>query len=109
MLIMRAMAIIATMALQLSIFTCGLNIHVDGFADTSAPSICQIQDQQDENAPDSFDLGCALHAAHVFTATEFHSVAMHAPIEKKPTLTFEKVAFKDVLHDIDHPPASLHS
>lgn len=106
---MRAMALIAILALQLSFFTCGLDIHVDTIADNAGPSLCQTQDHQHEGAPASFDLGCELHAAHVFTATEFHSVATHAPSSEKPFPGFVQLSLKDVLHAIDHPPSSLHS
>ncbi|HKI62306.1 MAG TPA: hypothetical protein VKA31_08440 [Mariprofundaceae bacterium] len=106
---MRTLAFILTLALQLSVFTCGIEVHADEAPGNSSPTGCQVQHQHDNPNPAAPDLGCELHAAHVFTAEDIYSVTVDAPISEKVTPTLAALSLKNILPYIDHPPSILHS
>ncbi|MDQ6959515.1 MAG: hypothetical protein Q9M27_00680, partial [Mariprofundaceae bacterium] len=64
---MRALALIAFMGLQLSMFTCGMEIHIDHL-DGTASQITHLHHDADDQGNGLMDKTCQMHAsAHVFT------------------------------------------
>jgi len=63
---MRTLALIAFMGLQLSMFTCGIDIHVD-HPDSAAGQITQLHNGTNGQETGLMDEACQIHASsHVF-------------------------------------------
>jgi len=67
---MRTLALMAFLALQLSVFTCGFDIHAHAM-DADIGHIAEhLHDENDNHEQDSTDHGCHVHASHAFTTSD---------------------------------------
>jgi len=63
---MRIFALLAFVALQLSIFTCGTNIHAHSLVDSGGSHLAQQDSTPDSPKHTPVDQSCQIHASHVF-------------------------------------------
>jgi hypothetical protein len=106
---MRALALIAFFALQLSVFTCGFDIHVHAMESDLGHVAEHLHDKNDTHEQDSTDQGCHVHASHTFA--EF-GVAQHETTPLLATMhqyALIDVSIKNLPFLIEHPPKPLHS
>jgi len=104
---MRTLVLLACFALQLSVFTCGFDIHVHAMEFGLDHVVEHSHDGKGKHKQDSEEHGCHLHASHTFTtcAVKHHLniadlfVADHDLLVK---LNLKKISFQ-----IEHPP-KLH-
>lgn len=103
---MRALALIAFVSLQLSMLTCGIDIHVHGLDDAQT-RIAHHQDGANGQGSGLIDHACHLHATHVFLDQKPYTLDT---IELFPELAHDLAAlnFTSVPHLIEHPPKHLH-
>ncbi len=102
------MAVFAFVALQLSVFTCGLDIHVHLPVQSSmAEAGLDAAPSTPVPSPEPLDHQCHVHAAHTFAV---HGPALAAPVAvsgfaPKPEPT--SLNFRQLSFFIDHPPKLL--
>ena len=107
---MRLLALLACMALQLSVFTCEFDIHVHAAGIDNGHIAEHLHDDgADHNQDDSHDHGCHVHASHTFTMLEVEHIT--APLIASTVQQFVSPGFhlKSLPFLIEHPPKSLHS
>jgi len=105
---MRILALIAFMGLQLSMFTCGIDIHVDHLDGTTS-QLAHLHDGKGAPGHGLMDQTCQIHAAsHVFTDQEPFILGKPemppVPIGHLATLNIVSIP-----HLIEHPPKLLYS
>ncbi|MDQ6959212.1 MAG: hypothetical protein Q9M24_08905 [Mariprofundaceae bacterium] len=103
---MRALALIAFMGLQLSMFTCGTDIHIDHLDDTTS-QIVHSHNGADQGTG-LMDLVCQIHASHVFTEQK---TFIMGDSESLPERLYHLATLNivNVPHLIEHPPRFLYS
>jgi len=103
---MRALALIAFMGLQLSMLTCGIDIHVDHL-DGSTSQVAKLLGDKSPPGHGVMDQTCQVHASHVFTDQKLLvlGVSERPPERIYPLETLNLVS---IPHLIDHPPKSLN-
>ncbi len=106
---MRALALIAFMGLQMSMFTCGIDIHVDGQGSSTTNQIVHLHNTANDQGTGLMDRACQIHAAsHVFADQKpfilGDSETPLGQIYHLATLNFGNVPYL-----IEHPPRFLHS
>jgi len=106
---MRSLAIMAFLALQLSVFTCGFDIHVHAAGIDEGHIAEHLHDNDADHEQDSHDHGCHVHASHAFTMSAAEHVGI-TPITNAP-LHFSLSGFhlKNLSFLIEQPPKPLHS
>ena len=107
---MRLLAFMAFMALQLSVFTCGFDIHVHAAGIDNGHIAEHLHDNgADHKQDDSHDHGCHVHASHAFTMLEMEH--LDAPPIASTVQSFVSPGFdlKSLPFLIEHPPKLLHS
>ncbi len=104
---MRTLALIAFLGLQLSMFTCGIDIHMDHM-DGTAGQIAHSRSDESGHGADSMDRVCQIHASsHVFTDQAPFSMRDAAtPPERIYHLA--TLSLVNIPHLIEHPPRLLH-
>lgn len=106
---MRSLALMAFLALQLSVFTCGFDIHVHAAGIDEAHIADHLHDDGADHEQESHDHGCHVHASHTFTMLESEVVGV-TPIASTPQQhTLSGFHLKCLPFLIEHPPKSLHS
>jgi len=104
---MRILALIAFMGLQLSMFTCGIDIHVDHLDGTTS-QIAHLHDGKGIPGHGLMDQACQIHASHVFTDQKpFILDNLEIPPERIDHLATLNLV--NVPHFIEHPPKLLYS
>ncbi len=106
---MRVLALMAFLALQLSVFTCGFDIHVHAM-DSGVSHIAEhSHDKNGKHNPDSASHSCHLHASHSFAVpnVEQHE---HAPrVSTSYHYMLADLNLKKLSFLIEHPPKLQHS
>ncbi len=104
---MRALALIAFMGLQLSMFTCGMDIHVDHPDDVTS-QITRSHDGKGYPGHGLMDKACQIHASsHVFADQKpFVLDASKTLPERIYHLAMLKLV--SIPYLIEHPPRLLH-
>ena len=106
---MRALALIAFFALQLSVFTCGFDIHVHAMESDLGHVAEHLHDKNDNHEQDSTDHGCHVHSSHAFAEFEVEQhekTSLLAIMHQYPLID---VSLKNLSFLIEHPPKPLHS
>lgn len=106
---MRMVAMMAFFALQLSVFTCGFDIHVHAMNSDVSHIAEHAQDKDGHHNPDSSHHGCHLHASHTFAAADEADhvkapLVMEEQYHQLLALDLRTLPFR-----IEHPPKPLHS
>ena len=106
---MRALALIAFFALQLSVFTCGFDIHVHAMDSDVSHIADHSHDENGKHNPDSAHHGCHVHASHTFAASD---VKHHENAPLASNVHYYILAdlnLKSLSFLIEHPPKFQHS
>ena len=104
---MRILALIAFVALQLSMFTCEDGIHVHGM-DGETGHFTQHQDESGENGADLLvDQACQLHASHIFLHQGVCDLEADEAIPEQ-RFSLASLSLINSPRLIEHPPKQLH-
>ncbi len=105
---MRALALIAFLALQASIFTCGIHIHVDHLQTQTAPETVAQQDAGKMPLGHGLmDRNCQIHASHIFMEQEVFELGA-CTLPQRPIHSHQSLYLARSFHRIEHPPKTLH-
>jgi len=104
---MRSLAVVAFLALQLSMFTCGYDIHQHDVGGETG-HIAHHQHDTGNHGDSLIDHSCHLHASHIFLEPKLYSQEKPETSLKR-AFTFVSLNFKSIPYLIEHPPKSLHS
>ena len=104
---MRAIALVAFMALQLSMFTCGMNIHVHHI-DAADTYIAQQDGKAGSSGIMLLDTTCQIHASHVFL--DDSPCQQATPLVRVgQRFALAALAIVSIPHRIEHPPKPSYS
>jgi len=107
---MRALALMAFFALQLSVFTCGFSIHVHAAGIDGGHIAEHIHADGADHEQDSHDHGCHVHASHSFTKSDEKQIGSSIPVASTPQhFVLAGRYLKNLPSLIEHPPKALHS
>ncbi|OIO73073.1 MAG: hypothetical protein AUJ57_04885 [Zetaproteobacteria bacterium CG1_02_53_45] len=106
---MRALALMAFLALQLSVFTCGFDIHVHAAGIDEGYIAEHLHDDGADHEQGSQDHGCHVHASHTFTMTEDKQVDSALVTITPQHFVLAELYVKNLPLLIEHPPKSLYS
>jgi len=105
---MRALALIAFMGLQLSMFTCGIDIHVDHLDDTTS-QIAHLGDSKGSPGHGLMDNTCQMHASsHVF-ADQKPFILGNSEAPPRRIYRLATLNLISVPRLIEHPPRFSYS
>jgi len=100
---MRAVALVAFMALQLSMFTCGMNIHLH-YIDAGGTHIVSQDDKSDSTGTALADTTCQIHASHVFLDDSLRHPDTSRAYATGQTFVLAALSLPSIHHRIEHPP-----
>ncbi|MDQ6964000.1 MAG: hypothetical protein Q9M13_03665 [Mariprofundales bacterium] len=109
---MRALALMAFFALQLSLFTCGFTIHLhaDGSATDQVAAVVDMGADSIDHQQGSQEHSCYIHASHAFSMAapeQQESAILGATFVHQYALSCLRCRELALL--IEHPPKLLHS
>ncbi len=100
---MRNLVLLACFALQLSVFTCGFDIHVHAMNNDTG-HIAQHSHDTNNKHQQIADHGCHVHTSHTFVEVAAASVATSPVIAFSPTHTLATPKLKTLNFSIEYPP-----
>ena len=106
---MRTLALIAFFSLQLSVFTCGFDIHVHAMDADMGHIAGHLHDKDSGHEQDSTDHGCHVHASHTFTAFDVEWVGDVPVTSSTQHHLLSEPYLKNLSFLIEHPPKIRHS
>jgi hypothetical protein len=106
---MRTLAFIAFFALQLSVFTCGFDIHVHAMDSDMGHVAEHLHDEDSNHEQDSEDHGCHVHASHTFTALDAEYVENVPVLSTGQYHVLSGPILKNLSFLIEHPPKLFRS
>ncbi|OIO66402.1 MAG: hypothetical protein COW18_11905 [Zetaproteobacteria bacterium CG12_big_fil_rev_8_21_14_0_65_54_13] len=106
---MRSLVLVAFFALQLSVFTCGFDIHVHAAGIDDGHIAEHIHDSDADHEKGSHDHGCHVHASHTFTVSEDKQVDSVSVTFPPQHFVLAELYLKKLPSLIEHPPKSLYS
>ncbi|MDQ6968926.1 MAG: hypothetical protein Q9M16_00260 [Mariprofundus sp.] len=106
---MRIMALIAFVALQLTVYTCGFDIHVHAMESNVSHIAEHADDHNGQHNPNSAQHSCHLHASHTFTVSADKQATMTPFIAIENYHVLADLNLKKLPFRIEHPPKNLHS
>ena len=106
---MRALALMAFFALQLSVFTCGFDIHVHGMDADIGHVAEHLHDKNDSHEQDSEDNSCHVHTSHSLAASEVEQYEKARLPSIAHMYALKGLNLKELSLLIERPPKSLHS
>lgn len=101
---MRSLALMAFLALQLSVFTCGFDIHVHAAGIDEGHVAEHLHDDGADHEEESHDHGCHVHASHSFTMTKVEKVDSVLDVSIIQQFKLAGFHMKDLSFLIEHPP-----
>ena len=101
---MRSLAIMAFLALQLSVFTCGFDIHVHAAGIDEGHVAEHIHDSDADHEEDSHDNGCHVHASHSFTMADEKQINSISVASMPQHFAMAETYLKSLPSLIEHPP-----
>ncbi len=104
---MRGIALVAFVALQLSMFACGLNIHVHHI-DAGDTYIAQQDGKAGSSGTTLLDTACQIHASHVFLDDSPHQQGAPSAFAGQG-FALAALAIVNIPHRIEHPPKPSYS
>lgn len=101
--LMRALSVVAIFALQLSIFTCGFDIHIHAVNHDTGHIAQHIHDDTGEHqqAP---DYGCHIHTTHTFMETKPLQVSSVELLAFAQPHILKSITLKNLSSNIEYPP-----
>ena len=106
---MRSLALMAFLALQLSVFTCGFDIHVHAAGLDTGHIAEHIHDDGTDHEQESHDHGCHVHASHTYTMLDVAHVGVSPVSYNEQYFSLSGFNLKNLPFLIEYPPKSLHS
>ena len=106
---MRMLALMAFVALQLSVFTCGFNIHVHAMDADLGHVAEHSHDENDKHQPDTTDHACHVHASHAFATSDVKQHKNTALFSTAHHYVLADPGLKNIPLRIEHPPKLQHS
>jgi len=106
---MRTLALIAFLALQLSVFTCGFDIHVYAAGVDKAHISGHTHDDGAGHKQSSHDHGCHVHASHAMTLFNAALVGDVPMVFSAQQHLLSEPYLKNLPFLIEHPPKIRHS
>lgn len=106
---MRTVALIAFFALQLSVFTCGFDIHVHAMDAGVGHVAGHLHDEDSTHEQGSEDHGCHVHAAHTFAVFDAEYVENVPTPSSGQRHALSGPILKSLSFLIEHPPTRFHS
>ncbi len=103
---MRIFALVAFVALQLSMFTCETDIHIHSL-DAGTSHFAQHGNESDGPENMLIDHSSQIHASHVFIEHE-PNILDAIPSVSEPSYELATLDFTNVPHLIERPPKHLH-
>jgi len=105
---MRVLILTLCLSLQMSVFTCGLDIHVHGL-DKDIGHVAEHIHADDQQHSDVSDHACHSHASHTFSASA-RQHSFHSPlVERTQHFAFAAYPLRNVSYLIEYPPKVFHS
>jgi len=101
---MRTLALIAFFALQLSVFTCGFDIHVHAMDFDEGHVAEHFHDDNDKHEQNSAEHGCHVHASHTFTAFDAEYVENVPVLFTRQHYALSEPILKNLPFLVEHPP-----
>lgn len=106
---MRTLALIAFFALQLSVFTCGFDIHVHAMDADIGHVAGHLHDKNSDHDEDPHDHGCHVHASHTFTTFDVQQVGDVSVASSVQQHLLPEPYLKNLSFLIEHPPKIYRS
>ena len=106
---MRSLALMAFLALQLSVFTCGFDIHVHAAGVDGVHIAEHINDDGPEHEEESHEHGCHVHASHAFSVNKAEHAGLSAAVYAAQRFRLAGIHMKNLSFLIEHPPKSRYS
>jgi len=100
---MRFVALIAFLSLQLSVFTCGFDIHVH-VVDSNIGHIAQHVHDKDNNHKQTADHGCYVHTSHTFVEVSVIPLSVTTALAFEQQHQLTALQLKHIPFSIEHPP-----
>ena len=101
---MRTLAFIAFFALQLSVFTCGFDIHVHAMDADIGHVAGHLHDEDSNHDEGSHDHGCHVHASHMFTTFDAQQIGDVPVASSAQHHLLSEPYLKNLSFLIEHPP-----
>lgn len=106
---MRTLAFISLFALQLSIFTCGFDIHVHAM-DADVSHVAEhLHDDDNNHEQGSPDHSCHVHASHSFTTFNLVAIGVIPVVSPVQHHLLSEPYLKNLSFLIEHPPKLFRS
>ncbi|WP_143144900.1 hypothetical protein [Mariprofundus micogutta] len=105
---MRSLALMAFLALQLSVFTCGFDIHVHAAGIDDSHIAEHIHDDGADHEQDSHDHGCHVHSSHSFTMADEKQINSISVVSTPQHFILAESYLKSLPCLIEHPPKLQH-
>ena len=99
----------AFFALQLSVFTCGFDIHVHAMDADVGHVAGHLHGEKNDHEQGSTDHGCHVHASHTFAASEVEQHETAPLVSSVHQFILADMNLKNLPSLIEHPPKALHS
>jgi hypothetical protein len=106
---MRTLALIAFFALQLSVFTCGFDIHVHAMDADMGHVSEHLHDENSNHEQESHDHGCHVHASHSFTTFDLVAIGEIPMVSSVQHHLLPEPYLKNLPFLIEHPPKLFRS
>ena len=107
---MRVLALMAFFALQLSVFTCGFDIHVHAMDSADTGYVAEhFHDENSKHNQDSEDHKCHVHASHTFAAFDVEYIEGVPPASAVEHHVLSEPSLKKIPFLIEHPPKFFRS
>ena len=106
---MRTLAFIAFFALQLSVFTCGFDIHVHAMDADMSHVAEHLHDEDGSHEQNSEEHGCHVHASDTFAAFDAEYIENVPSLSTGQHYVLSGAILKNLSFLIDHPPKIRHS
>ncbi|GAV20646.1 hypothetical protein MMIC_P1618 [Mariprofundus micogutta] len=102
--VMRSLALMAFLALQLSVFTCGFDIHVHAAGIDEGHVAEHTHDSNADHEQESHDHGCHVHASHSFTMADEKQIDSISVVSTPQHFAMAGTYLKNLPSLIEHPP-----
>jgi len=106
---MRVLALIAFIAVQLSVFTCGFDIHVHAMGVDNGHVAEHLHDGTTKQDQGLVDHGCHVHASHAFNALDSEYTEMMPSFAVVQHYVLSETHLLKIPFLIEHPPKILRS
>jgi len=101
--LMRVLTLVAFFALQLSVFTCGFDIHVHAM-DSDVGHIAQHAHDKTSEHEQAPDHGCHIHTSHTFVEVATAQMTTGTMVAFEQPHILKDAQLKNLSDNIEYPP-----